>query len=266
MNKKIIKILSIVLSFIMLFGTALTVGAEGETPAPTEKVTVRIRVEGLSKNLTEKVLTFDKNITLKDLILNANLNAVISDDGKSINSVMLEGASTLGSVWGYAVDGVIGKETVDNYIVTKDINLVLYNATPDAVMPEVKYDEVETTGVVEFIGTDKDGNKAPIANASIIWNGEARAEKTDSDGKIYLGKDEIKKGDYSVQISCVNENNIPKVVRFDKNAEVEIDDVKDKDSSDKNIFERAYDFLYSILKGVIEVWAFYIKALIGLFS
>lgn len=267
MNKKFIRLVSIMLSVMVLFSCMLTVSAEeGETPAPAEKIEVSIRVEGLQKTLADKEIKVDKASTLASVLEAAALDVTYTAEG-AIASVKGESTVTT-SQWQYAVDGVIKSESAASYKVENDAEIVLFNATADAVIPSFDAEEVEISGVITFVGTDKAGAKAPIANAEIKWETKSGyvTYTTDKDGKIYLAQDVLTKGDHTIEISKKNAYGVPTVVRFDAGTEVEVEELEDNAGEVKTLFEQIYDFFYSILKGVVEVWGFYINALVGLFG
>lgn len=267
MNKKLVRVLSILLSSMVFFGCVLTVSAE-ETETPVvETIKVSVRVEGLTKTLADKEVEVDKSSTVKSIIDAARLDVVYGDDGTTIKSVKSESTATT-SVWQYAVGGSIRPEAIDAYTVEEKTEIVLFNASYDAVMPSFNADEVALSGVIIFMGTDKAGTIAPISGATITWetkNGNV-TYKTDADGKIYITQDNLAVGKHTVKISKVNASNVPTVVRFDAGTEVEVNEVDSDNTGNKTVFEQVYDFLYAILKGVVDVWIFYIKTIIGLFK
>ena len=268
MNKKFIRILSAVLSVIMLFACAVTASADaGETPPATSKVKVEIRVEGLSKTLAEKEITVDKLSTLKAAIDAAGLDVVYEADNVTIKSVKGESEVT-SSDWQYAVDGVIKTNKLNELVIQDNIEVIIYNATTDAVIPSFDAKDVAEGGVVIFNGTDKSGNKAPIKGATVKWETKSgfSTYTTDSKGRILIADvAELYEGDHDVEIMKVNSNDVPEIVRMD-DMEVNVPKLGAVDNSTTSIFEEIYDFIFSILKGVIEVWAFYLNAIIGFFQ
>lgn len=267
MNKKFVRLVSIMLSVMVLFSCVLTVSAEeAETPAPAEKIEVSIRVEGLEKTLADNEIKVDASSTVKDILDAAALDVTYTAEG-AVASVKGESTVT-SSLWQYAVDGVIMSESVSSYKVEKDAEIILFNATADAVLPSFDAEEIEISGVITFVGTDKTGAKAPIANATVKWETKSGFVSyiTDKDGKVYLPQDVLTEGDHTVEISKTNAYNVPTVVRFDAGTEVEVEELEDNAGEVKTLFEEIYDFFYSILKGVVEVWTFYINAILGLFG
>ena len=69
MNKKFIRIMSVLLSVMVLFSCAISASA-------AEKINVTVRVEGISKNLADKELVVDKNSTVKEVIDAAMLDVL----------------------------------------------------------------------------------------------------------------------------------------------------------------------------------------------
>ena len=226
MNKKFIRLVSIMLSVMVLFSCALTVSAEeAETPAPVEKVEVSIRVEGREKTLADKEIKVDKASTLASALEAAALDVTYTAEG-AIASVKGESTVT-SSQWQYAVDGEIKTVAASSYTVDKDIEVILFNATADAVLPSFDAEEIEISGVITFVGTGKAGVKAPIADAEVKWETKSgyATYTTDKDGKIYLPQDVLTKGDHTVEISKKNAYGVPTVVRFDAGTEVEVGSV-----------------------------------------
>ena len=83
MNKKFIRLMSVLLSVMVLFTCAISASA-------AEKIDVTVRVEGIDKNLADKELIVDKSSTVKDVIdaaglglgINNNLIGIKFDDTK----------------------------------------------------------------------------------------------------------------------------------------------------------------------------------------
>lgn len=222
MNKKFIRLVSIMLSVMVLFSCMLTVSAEeGEAAEPVEKIKVSIRVEGLEKTLADKEISVDKGSTVQSILDTAALDVTYTAEG-AVASVKGESTVT-SSQWQYAVDGAIKTDAVSAYIVENDAGIILFNATQDAVIPSFDAEEVEISGVIKFEGTDKTGAKAPIANATVKWETKSGyvTYTTDKDGKIYLPQDVLTKGDHTVEISKTNAYGVPMVVRFDAGTEIE---------------------------------------------
>ncbi len=268
MNKKFMRIISVVLSVMMLFGCVITVSAEGEnteTPPAVERITVTVRVEGLSKQLAEKKVSVDKSSTVKTVIDAANIDVVYEENSLVIKSVKGEQALT-STAWQYAVDGTIKTDAIDTFKVEKNCEIVLYNASPDAVYPSINAENVEKDGVITFTGADKNGTVAPIAKATITWETKSGVKTftTDAEGKIYLGVDDITAGKHEVSINKLDEYSRPVVVRLDEGTEIDVPEYEAEDKTTLTLFEQVYNFLYEILKGIIDVWAFYLNAIGGL--
>ncbi len=261
MNKKLVKVLSVVLAVICMFSFAVT-GFAAE-----DSYKVSIRVEGLEKQLAKKTYNAGANSTIKEIILACGIDAVLTDDGLSIKSVKGE-ETKAASKWQYAVDGKIETAAISDYIVEKNIELVVFNATEDAVMPSFNAEDIATGGIIEFIGLDKNGTEAPIAGATIVWEVKDSTQnfKTDEKGKIYLPVDALEKGDHDIQISKVNADEIPTVVRFDNDMEIEVPEVETGSDGQTSFFDQIYNFFVSIFRGVVEVWGFYITEIAKLLN
>lgn len=268
MNKKIIRLISILLSALVLFSCVITVSAEeAEAPAPAEKIKVEIRVEGVEKTLADKEIKVDASSTIKDILEAAALDVTYTADG-AIASVKGENTVTT-SVWQYAVDGAIKSEAVSSCKVEKDAEIIVFNATADAVIPSFDAEEIALSGVITFVGTDKSGTKAPIVNATVKWEVDSAfvSYTTDKNGRVYLAKDVLTTNeDHTIEIIKKNAYGVPMVVRFDAGTEVSVEELEDNAGEVKTLFEEIYDFFYSIFKGIVEVWGFYINAILGLFG
>ena len=273
MNKKFIRVLSFMLSVMMLFACVITASADEATTV--QQVNVVIKVEGLSKNLTEKNIKVDKLSTVKAAIDAAGIDVVYAEDGITIKSVKGEGEIKT-SKWQYAVDKVIQTAKINAYVLDKDAEIILYNATEDAVIPSFDATDVATGGIVVFTGTDKAGNKSVISGATVKWQSskgltgllspEFTEYTTDSKGRIIISDvEELYEGKHAVEIMKTNAYDVPEVVRVGT-IEVEVPKLDSTEVQNKTLFEEIYDMLYSILKGVLEVWSFYINAIIGLFG
>lgn len=264
MNKKFMRIISVILSVMMIFSCVITASAE-ETPS-TERIKVTVRVEGLSKQLAKVTVFADKSSTVKEIVDAASVKAVY-DDSLDIVSVKDEAEKST-SQWQYAVNGAIKTAAIDTVTIEGDAEIVLFNATSDAVMPSINAEDVELTGVITITGTDKNGASAPVADATVTWkiNTTVKSFVTDAAGKIYLAEADITSGKHDITVSKVNQYNVPVVVRLDEGAEVDVPEFEEGEVTEKTLFEQVYDFLYSIFKGIIEVWVFYITAIGGLFG
>lgn len=264
MNKKFLKVISLILSVMMILGCAITASADEGAP---ETIEVQIRVEGLSSQLLNRKVTARKSSTVKAIIDEAVIGVTYKTDSTEISSVMTE-YSVTASKWQFAVDGVIKAESVDAVTVEKDCEIVLFNASPDAVMPSFDASEAASTGRILFEGTDKNGVKAPIADATVNWETSSGEEtyKTDAKGYIYLPAEVVTKGNHDVSIQKLNANNVPEVVRFDKGTQIEITELGEAVDNSKSVFVQIYEFIYDILKGVIEVWIFYFGEIAKLFG
>ena len=265
MNKKFTRVISLILSVMMIFACAVTAGAE-EAATPSSKIDVSIRVEGCEKNLDNKHFSVEKLTTLKAAIDAAGLEIVYAEDGLTIKSVKGEAEKTT-SKWQYAVNGVIVKDKLNAFVLKENSEIILYNATEDAVIPMADATDAATGGVVTFYSVDSDGKKTGIAGATVKWEkgktllgvSEFSEYKTDAKGRILISDAaELRSGDHAVEIIKTNAYDGPEVVRM-SNMKVNVPELE-------NLFEEIYDFLYTILKGVVEVWGFYINAILGLFG
>ncbi len=262
MNKKIVRIMSFVLSVMMLFSCVVVANAAEST----EKITVSIRVEGTNKTLKDKDIRVPESSTVKEIIDAANLDVKYAEaNPDDITEVMGE-SEISGSEWQYAVGGTIRKEAVSQYKVEEGTEIVLFNATEDAVMPSWNADEVALSGIITFTGTDKNGAAAPIEGATIIWEGSSENYVTDAKGKIYLPKEALKAGNHTVQIEKKNGKGIPTVVRFETAEQINVSEIVGEDKGELTFFDEVYNFFLDIFEGIVEVWAFFISEILGLFG
>ncbi len=261
MNKKFIRVISLLLSVMVIFTCAVSASAE-----EPEKIEVSIRVEGLDKTLANKEVKVAKDSTVKDVLETAALDVTYTAEGK-VASVKGEAVVT-SSQWQYAVDGVIKSEDVSACKVADDADIVLFNATSDAVIPSFNADEIELSGVITFVGTNKSGAKAPIVGAEIKWETKSgfATYTTDKDGKIFLAQDVLTEGDHTVEIMKKNAYGVPQIVRLEAGTEIEVDEIEEGEKEVTTLFDDIYNFFYSIFKGIVEVWGFYLNAILGLFG
>ncbi len=271
MNKKFIRVISLILSVMMIFACAVTASADDSTTA-AEKIKVTIRVEGVKKNLAKEEINVEKLSTVKDAIDAAKLDVVYAEDGTTITSV--KGEETVKtSKWQYAVNNVIVKDKVNACVLKENAEIILYNATEDAVIPLVNAEDAATGGVVTFYSKDKDGKEIGISGATIKWEkgknllgiSEFAEYTTDSKGRILISDaTQLGSGDHAVEITKTNAYDVPEIVRMENFKAVvpSLDAVEGGET--KTLFEEIYDFLYSILKGVLEVWSFYLNAIVGI--
>lgn len=263
MNKKFLRVMSLLLSVMMFFGCVVVANAE----EATEKITVSIRVEGRTKNLANREIPVPKSTTVKEIIDGANLD-VEYDEKYNNDIVSVKGEQETKSEWQYAVGGKIRKEDISVYKVEEGTEIILFNAAENAVMPSWNADEVAVSGVITFMGTDKNGATAPIDDATILWEVAALREshKTDKKGKIYLPQESLEAGRHSVQIEKLNNEGVPTVVRFAPGTEIDVPKIEAGEKGEMTLFDEIYYFFLDIFEGIVEVWKFYINAIVGLFK
>lgn len=251
MNKKLVRVLSVVLSVVMLFSFAVVAGAK-DTKARSKVV---VRAEGITKYLDSDYMYISGATSLKEILEEIDLDVVFAEDSDAIISVENEEATEF-SKWQVAVDGAIVTADFDEYIINEDSNVVVYNAAEDAVVPQIDDSELASTGVLVFNGIDKNGNSAPISGLKVVWDGKNYT--TDKDGKIYLSLEQLEKGDHEVSISKVNSNKVPSVIRLAPETTIEVGEIETGNNGELSTFDEIYNFFYDIFKGIIDVWVFYL--------
>ncbi len=254
MNKKILRIMSVILSVVMLFGCAVTASAA------SSKITVR--VEGLNEYIDsdDQYITSEK--TLREVLKAAEVDVVFAEGSDVILSVEGEEA-TEHSKWQVAVNGAIVNFDIDEYVIDSDSLVVLFNAAEDAVMPQIDDSELSSAGILVFNGIDKNGDTAPIGNLKVVWD-DVKTYTTDKDGKIYISENYLAEGEHKIAISKVNGNKVSVIVRLDPDATVEVEAIEGTDKEETSTFDEIYSFFYDIFKGIVDVWVFFLSAIGGL--
>lgn len=254
MNKKFLRVMGIILSVVMLFSFAVVANAA------TGKVTVRVEgIEGYI-NSASKYITSAR--TLKDILKEIDVDVVFADNSDEIISVEGE-AATDNSKWHVLVNSAFVTSDFSSYIIDGETVIVLCNAAEDVVCPQIEDGELASSGILTFNGIDKNGDVAPLAGLKVIWD-NATSFTTDKDGKIYIPIEYLEKGDHEIAISKVNADKVPTVVRLAKGETVNVGEIDLEEKEEESSFQGIYDFFYSIFKGIVEVWAFYLSAIAGL--
>ena len=256
-NKKLAKILSLFLATLFIFGAF-----GGVSVNAADTVTVRLRVEGRSGNLTDKNVPVSAGSTVKQIIDSA-ITVTYVPDTNEIDTVQNE-VSLANSSWQYAVNGVIKTAAVDSVVINENCEIVLFNGTTDCVYPVIDSTDFSSTGVLVFKGVNSSGTTAPIVGAFVKLGSGSNATSyvTDSEGKIYMSKADFKEGTYPIQITAVS-SSVPTVVRFAADQTVKIEKNESQDTP-KTVFDKVYDFVYSILRGILDGWGFYFKEAVAL--
>ena len=200
------------------------------------KMTVTLRVEGISQNLYYETLTIQyttTNLTVQDLIMYADERSdaitVVGATGSSpyITSINGETAGTLGaySGWLYTVNGNEPPVGINGYNLAEGDNVVLYFGDPYGVGMQYPVADASdiANGVIAFTSTDTTYDTEwnpvvtvnPVVGMTVIFGGETPATYvTDSDGKITIGEEYLTPGEHSLSVDKKGDKGVPLVLRL----------------------------------------------------
>ncbi len=255
MNNKLVRVLSIVLSVVMLCSFAVVASAK-DTKATG---LVPVIVEGLSETLEQDTRLLTSEKSLRAFL--ESLDYVVFAEGSDAIVSVKDELATENSKWQVAVNDVIVTSAFSDFVVDGDDKVVIFNAAEDAVIVSFDKTELESAGILVFNGTDKNGNTAPVAGLKVVW--DDKNFTTDKDGKIYLSKDNLEAGAHTVSVSKLNANKVPAVVRITADA-IYVEEVEAEEKEEITKFDEIYKFFYDIFQGFVDVFMFFVTAIGGL--
>ena len=230
--KRIAKCAVLFLCLTLVAGAfAAVAGAE---EANGQKVTVSVRIEGITENLYygtyeanvgDSVLSVfaavdeaSEDITITGL--DQGYITAVNDDGSALTENGWDG-------WMYRVDGespTVGMGDCKLTADTKDI--VLYYS--DEYMTGMQFPQIDTSdienGKIKFTSKDTvyddsgnpSVNENPVAGMTVVWGyggGKTAEYTTDDNGVITIDKSQLEDGNHSLSVSR-EQNGIPTVLRF----------------------------------------------------
>ena len=216
---------------------------EYDTQLPTQSKTVSLRIEGIGENKLDaenEIITFDtQNITVADVVkvLAGSDNYVCQDTGygEYFSSLYGDEEGTFGvdyDGWQYRVNGETPSVGVSSYYVKDGDEILFYYGGMSIAYPnppvitykneiakiEFTYELVSYGGAPDYAMTI---TTEPLSDAIVTVDG-ALQYITDQNGAIGVPYKTLKNGVYSLQVSKVNNDGLPLVVRFDPDYEIEI--------------------------------------------
>ncbi len=234
------------------------------------KISVKLRVEGISALIFYSDVTVDENATVLDVVKAAkdlDVKVVDSYYGPYISAVNGISEKTYKGYdgWNYMVNGGIPDVGVSKYTVSKSDNVVLYYGDPFGA--GMQYPEINTSdlknGKISFTSMDTvyDDNwnpitkECPVKDYTLTWgygNGKTVTLTPDENGVCTIAKEYLKGSKHSVQIERYAENGCPTVLRYAPDFTVSVststiaDFVSGIFSTIKTLFETVINFIKSL--------------------
>ena len=193
-------------------------------PGGTQKKTVSVRIEGLTGQLVyyssyDVVGDGTRKLTAKNAIDNAmgtvNILPEYSYGGSYLATV--GGLGARGSAgWNNLINGDSPNVGVDRQVINDGDEIVLYYGHWGAY---VNLESAISGGALTL--TVLNGT-IPVTGVSISWNGRTLSAVTDDNGKVVI--DDVVAGVYPVQISKLDEDFVPLVLRLPVGTTVTVND------------------------------------------
>lgn len=189
--------------------------------------TVSVRVEGLTENIihysavdvtgdgTRFLTVYDavtQALTAKGIDYVANNGYISSIGGQKA------GAGGGWDGWCYLLNGVTAGGMASKSIKNGDDILVYYGYSPGYGTDRVSLSSALTNGILTLTVTKQ---TTPVSGVTVHWDGTDLGTTNES-GQIIVPADKAVVGAHTVQISMVDEKNIPTIIRFAPNTKVTI--------------------------------------------
>lgn len=228
--KNLKKLTATVLAVLMLLSAVCCVAF-----AADGKISVKLRIEGISSCLYYSNVSVNEGATVLDVIREADAKSdsltvvtVESFYGPYVKSVNDLSEKTYKGYdgWNYSVNGVVPDVGVSKYTVSASDSVVLYYGDPFGV--GMQYPEIDVSrlseGKISFTSkdTEYDENWNPVTKVNAVkgytltwgYNGKTVTLTADEDGVVTLDKKYLTNEKHSVQIERYAENGCPTVLRL----------------------------------------------------
>ena len=230
MRKFLFKRFAALIAMSVVFSVISIYAASAAAP---DTVSVRLRIEGISKNIYDGEVSVPKpeggRLTVKDVLLHfGETNSSVSIAGVDIDYITEINGEASGAFggwdgWMFLVDGKSPSEGINNVEISNGGEIVLYYGDPFGPLG-FQYPQLDKSGLKEGILRfysedtvyDESWNpsvqKNPVTGAKVTW-GNAEYT-TDGDGKVMVEEKHLTKGDHSVKIEKYSEDGLPLLLRF----------------------------------------------------
>ena len=212
--------------------------------AADNTMNVTVRIEGIKENLYYKnvQIPYTDKLTAQQALLyvdeqDDNLTIAGADKGfiLAINGDIM---SSFGGYdgWMYSVNGEMPPVMINDYDLADGDNVVVFYGDPYGIgmqFPEADLSKL-SQGIIKFTSKDTiyDANfnptvqVNPVADATVTWQvgDKTQTYTTDKNGEITISKEHLTLGKHAVQISRVNENGCPELLRFTSDFTVTVDE------------------------------------------
>ena len=241
------KVLSILLTVMVLLSiSGITVFA-----APESTMSITLRIEGINANLFNKTVAvpYTDSLALKAALqyIDAQEDSITIKgiDSGYISDINGETAGKFGGWdgWLYRVNDTEPSAGIDSYMLKNGDNVVLYYGDPYG--DGMQFPAADTSrladGVIQFTSSDTtyDANYNPVVTvnpvvgAAVTWffNNTSATYTTDANGEIVIDATQLTAGAHSIQISKLNDQGLPLVLRFASDYSVTVADSNPQDET-----------------------------------
>lgn len=234
--------------------------------AGEDSKTVTVRIEGKEKTyFYGKVTTAAENVAelMKEVSEKNDSVTVTMESGQYGSYITQINDDKAGSVepvfydgWSDLINGESPSVGIDEQKI-KDGDVVVFYYSDEFGSHGFARPVADTKDIADGIiifttdGYDENYNPVtlPVEGATVTWDKSEYI--TDKDGRIVIAKEELTKGEHSVQISKTAEDGMPLVLRFADDYKITVEKPEDVESGENNI--AVYSVLLVISAFVIAV-------------
>ena len=274
--KALKKSVSLLLALIMLMSACCAFASAASN------IKVNVRIEGINDKLFYGNVTVPSGATVLDAIKQADsvsskIKVTVKNGayGAYVTAVNSEKEKTFGGYdgWNYRVNGVDPSVSMDKYKVKSGAKIILYYGDPYG--KGMQYPVADTSmlaaGYLSFKSTDTvyraDGTTKTTENIItgyiLEWglgNGATVDLYPDENGRVYIDKEFLTKGEHSVQIIKTDDSGMPLVLRFAPDYMINVTEIADEKSDNPTI-----NAIYEMRDFIEQIIAF-IKELVNVFQ
>lgn len=274
--KALKKSVSLLLALIMLMSACCAFASAASD------IKVNVRIEGINDKLFYGNVTVPSGATVLDAIKQADsvsskIKVTVKNGayGAYVTAVNSEKEKTFGGYdgWNYRVNGVDPSVSMDKYKVKSGAKIILYYGDPYG--KGMQYPVADTSmlaaGYLSFKSTDTvyraDGTTKTTENIItgyiLEWglgNGATVDLYPDENGRVYIDKEFLTKGEHSVQIIKTDDSGMPLVLRFAPDYMINVTEIADEKSDNPTI-----NAIYEMRDFIEQIIAF-IKELVNVFQ
>lgn len=268
--KTLKKSVSLLLALIMLMSACCAFASAASD------IKVNVRIEGINDKLFYGNVTVPSGATVLDAIKQADsvsskIKVTVTNGayGAYVTAVNSEKEKTFGGYdgWNYRVNGVDPSVSMDKYKVKSGAKIILYYGDPYG--KGMQYPVADTSmlaaGYLSFKSTDTvynaDGSTKTTENIItgyiLEWglgNGASVDLYPDENGRVYIDKEFLTKGEHSVQIIKTDNSGMPLVLRLAPDYTINVTEIADEKSDNPaiNAIYQMRDFIEQIIAFIKE--------------